>query len=183
MKSSAMFVSLLVPGESLCTGSDDLPTSVPFYYRDSDLEETVGMKTGSSATDGGIIDVTVGVASKVSPVLERHSPRVGRISQRTWATALTTFRPVPFNTARTVTRSTPQWSKPSLLSLQLCRPDVVHWKRRHTQGRREEQLAGSTCRMVPAVWPMTHQSQMRNSTCQCGTPTANAKRGKMCLHA
>ena len=84
MTSSAMFVSLLALGESLtCTGSDDLPTSVPFYYRDSDLEETVGMKAGSFASDGGIIDVTVGVASKVSPVLERHSPRVGRISQRT----------------------------------------------------------------------------------------------------
>ena len=42
MKSSAMFVSLLFPGESLtCAGSDDLPTSVPLYYRDSDSGETV----------------------------------------------------------------------------------------------------------------------------------------------
>ncbi len=38
MKSSAIFVSLLVTGESLtCTGSDDLPNSVAFYYQDSDL--------------------------------------------------------------------------------------------------------------------------------------------------
>ena len=54
-----MFVSLLVTGESLtCTGSDDLPTSVPFYYRDSDSGETVDVRMYSFAGETQTIDRT-----------------------------------------------------------------------------------------------------------------------------
>ena len=64
------------------TVRDDPPTSVALCYSGFHLGENVDVMD-SFASDGGIIDVTVGVASKVSPVLGRHSPRVGRISQRT----------------------------------------------------------------------------------------------------
>ena len=52
IKSTVIFASLLVTGESLtCTGSDDPSTSVPFCYSGSDLGETAD-----------------GVVSKVTPV-------------------------------------------------------------------------------------------------------------------
>ena len=58
-KSSAMFVSLLVTGESLAwTRSDDLPTSVPFYCRDSDSGETVDVRMDSLAGETETIDET-----------------------------------------------------------------------------------------------------------------------------
>ena len=59
MKSSTISVSLLITGESLmCTGSDDLPTSVPFYYLDSDSGETIGVRVDSFAGESEIVDVT-----------------------------------------------------------------------------------------------------------------------------
>ena len=83
MKSSEMSVSLLVTGESLTrTVGGDPSTSVALCCSGFHLGEHVDVMD-SFASDCGIIDVTVGVASKVSPVLGRHSPRVGRISRRT----------------------------------------------------------------------------------------------------
>ena len=59
MKSSVISVSLLITGESLmCTVSDDLPTSVPFYYRDSDSGVTVGVRVDSFAGETVTIDET-----------------------------------------------------------------------------------------------------------------------------
>ena len=59
MKSTVILVSLFVMSEPLiCTGCDDLPTSVPFHYDGSDLREMVDVKTDSFALDTGITDVS-----------------------------------------------------------------------------------------------------------------------------
>ena len=61
MKSSAMFVSLLITGESLTlTGRDDQSTSVPFCYSGFDLRETVDVKMDSITNETETVDVTGG---------------------------------------------------------------------------------------------------------------------------
>ena len=69
-----MFVSLLVTGESMtCTESDDLPTSVPFYCRDSGSGETVDVKMDNFAGKTETNDVTQTMFGPVTYVADPDS--------------------------------------------------------------------------------------------------------------
>ena len=73
-----MFVSLLVTGESpTCTISDDLPTSVLFYYCGSDSGETVDVRMDSFAGETGTIDV-VGSGLENIPCLGKSFTKSGQ---------------------------------------------------------------------------------------------------------
>ena len=75
-----MFVSLLVTGESLtCTGSDDLPTSVPFCYRDSDSGEMVDVRMSSFAGETQTIDRTGSGLGSVSEQWAGYHRGPGRL--------------------------------------------------------------------------------------------------------
>ena len=83
MKSSAMFVSLLVMGESpACTGSNNPMTSVASSYSGSDLRETVEAKMDSFTSEAETTDVTGSGLESMSCLGEViHQERAGSHSE------------------------------------------------------------------------------------------------------
>ena len=95
MKSSAMFVSLLVTGESLtCTVRDDPSTSVTMCYSGFDLGETVDVKMDTITSETETFDVT-GSGLESIPCLGKSLTKSGQDLM------------VDRSTVRTKTRSTP----------------------------------------------------------------------------
>ena len=126
--------SLLVMGGSLtCTGSEDLPTSVRFYYRDSDSGETVDVRMDGFADETETIDVT-GSGPESIPCVGNSFTKSG---QDLKVDLTEQFPTVLFGPIRgphrcdQVLRS--RGSHTQLLIMQLCRHDDLHWKGRFSQ--------------------------------------------------
>ena len=93
--------------ESLtCAGSDDSTAPVPLRYRGYDLEETVGMKSGSFAGEVGTINVIgsgLGSTSCSEGLIYQEQAGSHSGFERV---AFTKFRSIPSGTVRAQTRST-----------------------------------------------------------------------------
>ena len=136
MKSTVMFASLLVTGESLtCAGSHKLSASVPCHYSGSDLGDAVDAKTDSFCPRGwdhrrdwsGLVSIYCSGENIHRERAGSHSGLERLRSRRTDRFPLVLFGPRrdPCHSGRTL-RSLGCPAR--LLIVQLRRRDDVHWK-------------------------------------------------------